>query len=149
MIDIHVIEVDYTHPHKGIVSQGHGFLFNMSGGNNWGVGYKHMCLTLVHLVPLLHDESLTKGFVRLKFCNGSTCVTGIFGQSAGGDMNYIQFSKVVDVTASRVRIQKWVRNMNRLRKSKKLAVCMGFHPRLGVNSLLANLHSDIVRFLIL
>lgn len=41
-----------------------------------------------------------------------------------------------------IRLQRWTRRM--LKRSKRLALCMAFHPRLGVESGLAELGQDIL-----
>lgn len=54
------------------------------------------------------------------------------------------------LTPGMFRIQKWMRMLSRKRlEERKLALAMGLHPRLGLNSSLFVLESDLLRFVVI
>jgi len=69
----------------------------------------------------------------------------LFEKRGKNHYNDIYTGFIEDMTFLLIRLQRWSKRMVWTRR--RLALCMGMHPRLGDKSLLASLGGDVIQLL--
>lgn len=122
------------------------------GQRGWLMGYRNRLWTMSDIAEESVDycddwPHTVKRFVLYMDWERSSISGRLFEKRRY--LDFITFALIYDATHLLLRLQQWFLTTSARRKARRLALAMSLHARLGQDSLLAALDTDIVRALIL